>query len=268
MDSNLDRYRKDLDALITKGDLLALSMRFDCHPLELTKALEGKLPEDEARIRKALPDFTGEYEPWYSEAKALVRQLLPDRLNDFVRHYEAPKSRKEISYETYRIEDYFLGLAVTRPSGDRVVGPDAAIPHFRQQVAIVKSVRARFESSLFEIRQLVQADLFDSELAAARELAKKRFTRAAGAVAGVVLERHLRQVCDNHQINVTKKHPNIADLNDLLKAQDAIDVPTWRFVQHLADIRNTCDHSKSADPTAEQVDDLVTGVTKLTKTLF
>jgi len=52
----------------------------------------------------------------------------------------------------------------------------------------IKVVKERFESSLFDIRQLVQADLFDSELEAAEELAKNRFSRAAGAVAGVVLD--------------------------------------------------------------------------------
>lgn len=151
---------------------------------------------------------------------------------------------------------------------EKVVGPDAAIPHFRQQLAILKSVRARFESSLFDIRQLVQADLFDSELDAAKELAKNKFTRAAGALAGVVLERHLAQVCDNHGIKVAKKVPGISDLNNTLKEANVIDVPQWRFVQHLADIRNLCDHNKKMEPTAEQVDDLVAGVMKITKTLF
>ena len=60
------------------------------------------------------------------------------------------------------------GLNVTRTvSGCRkrqLSGPDAAIPHLRQQLSILKSVKARFESSLFDIRQLVQADLFDSEI--------------------------------------------------------------------------------------------------------
>jgi hypothetical protein len=41
--------------------------------------------------------------------------------------------------------------------------------------------------------------------------------RAAGAVAGVVLEKHLRQVCDDHKITVAKKNPTIGDLNELLK---------------------------------------------------
>jgi hypothetical protein len=129
-------------------------------------------------------------------------------------------------------------------------------------------VKARFESSLFDIRQLVQADLFDSELDAAKELAKNKFTRAAGALAGVILERHLAQVCDNHGIKVAKKAPGISDLNNTLKEAGVIDVPQWRFVQHLADIRNLCDHNKKMDPTAEQVNDLMAGVMKITKTLF
>ncbi len=198
-----------------------------------------------------------------------MRQLLPDRLSDFVRYYEKPKSRKEITFENYTVEDYLEGLSVTRGyEKEKVVGPDAAVPKFRQQRAIVESVKARFESSLFDIRQLAQADLFDSELDAAQELAKKKFSRAAGALAGVTLERHLAQVCENHAIKVAKKDPTISDLNDALKASDTIDTPQWRSIQHLADLRNLCDHNKKTEPTEEHVDDLLAGVRKITKTLF
>jgi hypothetical protein len=58
---------------------------------------------------------------------------------------------------------------------------------------------------------LAQADLFDSELDAAKELAKHKFTRASGAMAGVILERHLQQICQNHNIKITK-NPTIAVL--------------------------------------------------------
>ncbi len=266
---NLDRYKTDLDSLLAKGDQLHLAMQRECFPEEIERAVKKQFGDKAKDILKALPSFAEAYQPWYSEAKVLVRHLLPDRLSDFVRHYEKPKPRKDITYENYRLEDYLQGLNVTRGwQKEKVVGPDAAIPHFRQQLAILKSVKARFESSLFDIRQLVQADLFDSELDAARELVKHKFTRAAGALAGVVLERHLAQVCDNHGIKVAKKAPGIADLNNALKDANVIDVPQWRFVQHLADIRNLCDHNKKAEPTEEQVDDLVAGVTKVTKTLF
>ena len=133
---------------------------------------------------------------------------------------------------------------------------------------IVRSVRERFRSSLFDIRQLAQADLFDSELDAAKELAKKGFTRAAGAVAGVVLERHLKEVCGNHGVTVRKAKPTISDLNDALKNANAIDIPQWRSIQFLGDIRNRCDHANEAEPTADQVEDLMAGVAKVTKTVF
>jgi hypothetical protein len=267
--SNLDRYRNDLDALVAKGEMLDVAMQLECWPEQTIKALKKKVGDKANEVLKTIPSFRDAYQAWYSEAKVLVKQLLPDRLSDFSSHYERGKSRKEISHENYRIEDYLQGLTVTRGYEKTVlVGPDAAVPQFRQQLAILKSVRGRFESSLFDIRQLAQADLFDSELDVAQELAKNKFTRAAGAIAGVVLERHLAQVCDNHQIKISKKAPVISDLNDALKKENAIDVPQWRFVQHLADIRNLCDHNKNAEPTVEQVDDLVAGVMKITKTLF
>jgi hypothetical protein len=271
MPSNLGRYKKDLESLIAQGHRLHAAMVADYAP----EAIKGQLKKElgsEKRSQdyiKALPSFRDTYQIWYSEAKSLIKQILPDRLSDLVRLYEKPKPRKAISYENYSIEDYLNGLRVTGGYPKEViVGPEAAIPKFVQQQAILASVKARFESSLFEIRQLVQADLFDSELEVAKELAKNKFTRAAGAVAGVVLERHLTEVCGNHAINIAKKTPVISDLTDALKSAAVIDVPQWRFIQHLADIRNLCDHNKVAEPTMEQVSDLIEGVGKTTKTLF
>jgi hypothetical protein len=268
--SNLDRFKKDLDSLITKGEHLLNAIQAESYPREFQSALKKEFGNDGERVKKflaTLPSFAVDYQPWYSEAKMLIKQLLPDRLSDFVRHYEKPKPRKNISYENYRIEDHLQGLNVTF-GGEKVVGPDAAIPHFRQQLSILRSVKARFESSLFDIRQFATADLFDSELAVAGELAKNKFARPAGAIAGVVLEKHLSQVCQNHSVKISKKAPGINDLNEALKEANIIDLPLWRFVQHLADIRNICVHNKNVEPTTSQVDDLVSGVSKVVKTVF
>ena len=268
MMSNLDRYNKDLESLIATGELLENSIRAECYPEQFESAVK-KLGAKAKGVMEALPPFATTYQRWYSEAKALIKQLLPDRLADFVRHYEKPKPRKDITFESYRIEDCLQGLSIT--SGwdkEMVVGPEGAIPHFRQQLAILKAVRARFESSLFDIQQLVMADLFDSELDAAAELAKRKFLRAAGAMAGVVLEKHLVQVCGNHSVKISKKAPGISDLTAMLKAANVVDVPQWRFIQHLGDIRNLCDHNKTMEPTTEQVADLIAGVAKTLKTLF
>lgn len=151
--------------------------------------------------------------------------------------------------------------------GKLLAGPGSAVAHVDAQLAIVKAVEARFSSALFEIRQLVQADLFDSELDAARSLLDHGYGRAAGAMAGVVLEHHLAEVCNAHQVAISKKNPTIADFNEALKSAGAIEVSQWRYIQHLADIRNKCDHKKSADPSPAEVTDLVDGVAKIIKTV-
>jgi hypothetical protein len=272
MISNLERYKTDLDALLDRGRKLLHAIRSECFPEEyraqLTKAIGDKDQVDKSISE--LPSFDATYQSWYSEAKALIRQMLPDRLEDFVRYYEKPKSRKELTHESYRIEDSLHGLIVTSSGYEktRIVGPEAAIPHFRQQIAILIAVKRRFESSLFDIRQLVQADLLDSELDEAEELIRKGFTRAAGAIAGVVLERHLAQVCENHAIKVTRNNPTISDFNNSLKSSGVIDTPEWRSIQLLGDLRNLCDHDKKTEPTKEQISDLINGVKKVAKTLF
>ena len=111
------------------------------------------------------------------------------------------------------------------------------------------------------------AELQDSELSAAAQL-KKINLRAAGALAGVVLERHLQRVNVNHNAAPNKKNPTIAYLNDPLKQAGVYDVPTWRKIQLLADIRNICSHQKNVDPTSDQVDELIAGVNSVIKSVF
>jgi hypothetical protein len=54
----------------------------------------------------------------------------------------------------------------------------------------------------------------------------------------------------------------------MLKDGGVIDIPQWRRIQHLADVRNLCGHSKDREPAAGEVEEMIAGVTKLTKSLF
>lgn len=268
MPTNLDKYKDDLKKLISKGGMLFNSIQHECYPSEFEKAYQtSNIKEEYDEYVKKLPSFKAQYQSWYSESLSIIKQILPDRLSDFIRYYEKPKARKSIEYGNYKIEDYLENLTVTS-YGKIKVDKTAALPQFEQQLNILKSLEKRFESSLFDIKQLVQADLLDSEIETAKELAKHKFLRAAGAIAGVVLEKHLHQVSENHILNIVKKNPTINDYNELLKNNSVIDTPQWRFIQHLADIRNICDHNKTNDPSANQVNDLILGVEKTIKTLF
>lgn len=272
MITNLEKYKTDLEKLISEGCQLQNAI-MHAFASEDFNALVKKQLKDEKKVKeflKSLPSFANSYQSWYSEALILLKQLLPDRVQDFINLYAKPKTRrKEITFENYVIEDALQGLSITRGwEKEKVVGADAAIPRFKQQLEIVKSINRRFESSLFDIKQLVQADIFDSELEASKELNKKGFARGAGAVAGVVLEKHLSQVCDNHAVKITKQNPSISDYNDKLKNASVFETPTWRKIQHLGDLRNSCDHKKKKEPTKDDVEELIKGVEKIVKTLF
>jgi uncharacterized protein (UPF0332 family) len=114
----------------------------------------------------------------------------------------------------------------------------------------------------------LQAKLFDDELSAAEELAKKGHLRAAGALAGVTLERHLSTIVQNHGIKIGKKDPTISDFNDAFKNGGVYDVPTWRFIQRLGDIRNLSVHFKNREPTKDEIDEMLKGAQKVLKTIF
>jgi hypothetical protein len=269
MATNLERFKGDLERLQKMGHQLEMAMIHEVDPKgfveQATIQLGGKDKAD--AFVKELPNFRKDYEGWYSESIALIRQVLPDRLHTFVALYEKPRPRKALpGYSEYVIEDFMDNLRVTF-GGDVKADSSAAIPKFRQQRAILSAAEKRFESSLFDIRKIVQSDLFDTELDSARELASSKYLRAAGAVAGVVLEKHLHEVCNSHKIKITKKHPSIGDLNELLKQNAVIEIPQWRQISFLADLRNLCDHHKAKEPTEEQITDLIEGTSKILKTI-
>jgi hypothetical protein len=204
---------------------------------------EGQLDKEQiAQAKQVSGTFLKEYQRWYTEASAVIRQLIPDRLAEFEHLYKGDGKRKSIDITTFTIQD--------------------------NQLAILKASERRFESSLLDIRQLVYADLMDSEIEAGRELLKHGFRRAAGAVAGVVLEKHLGQIAQNHKITLKKKDPTISELNDQLKAEKVFEIPIWRQIQRLGDLRNLCDHHKDKEPSNDEVEELISGVEKVTKTLF
>lgn len=263
MESNITKYQNDLESLIRRGQNLYYGL-YNEFSKEYKVQIEKLPKETQIEIKKC--SFKNNYNSWYNESLSLIKQLMPERLDDFVAYYKLPK-RKEYSYETYTISDYLVDLVLTR-GNEYVFKPSSIINKFDQQYQILKSLETRFESSLYDVKQLLQADLFDSEIDAAKELCQKGFYRASGAICGVVIEKHLSEVCIQRNIKVSKKNPAINDYNQLLKDNDAIDTPTWRFIQRLGDLRNLCDHNKNEEPTKENINDLIDGTDKIIKTVY
>ena len=270
MTSNLERYRKDLEELIRTGQKLGHFINKKYNPKSYKKIKRKKELKEKNIDVKNLPNFRDGYQNWYTESLAIIKRLIPDRESDFVELYKKPKNRKKITNENYRIADYLAGLKISEAEMFQL---EATIPYgivthlFHNQFTILKSARKRFESSLFDIKQLLQADLFDSELDAAEELNKKGFVRGAGAIAGVVLEGHLKEICNNHKIKVPQRNPNIKDFGHLLNSKNVIDLSKLKKIQYLAGLRNLCDHKKQADPTKEDITNLIKGVSEVIKNI-
>lgn len=224
--------------------------------------LFGILKDNDKKV-----NFVIKYQKWYTKSLKVVEQLAPDRYQEFVQQYKENK-RKEIDYSTYTISDYCLGLTITR-GGVKLFDTDsAALGKLGIQLGIMTSLKDRVNSILSNIRSLLEAEIFDSELDSASALLKKGYNRATGAICGVVLEKHFSEVATNHGLSITKKEPTISDYNDLLKKEDVYDTATWRQIQYLGDIRNLCDHDKKVEPTKEQVNDLIIGTDKIIKNVF
>lgn len=270
MASNMEEYKKELSKLVECGRKLLFAMQNECHPDEFREHLYERFEKEEKvdDFIKRLPDFKASYQSWYTKSKSVIKQVIPDRLNDFISYYEPQKGRKTVEYGNYVVYDYLQDLAVTLGTGQEKVNPSAAIPQFRQQFNILKSAEERFESKLFDIKQLTQADVFDTEIDSAKELKKHNFLRSSGMIAGVVLEKHLAQVCENHKITLKKKKPSLSDYIQKLKENEIIDTPRMRRLQSMADIRNICGHGKDRDPTFDEIDDIISGVEHTIKNIF
>jgi hypothetical protein len=230
-----DRIREELKGLAEQGS-------------QLLKDLSSK---DASNFRR-------DYQTWYTRALAVVQQLIPERLDEFTKLYYD----KDVAYTIAR---YLRGGYTVNTARDARVG---ACNRFLQQYLILESAQIRLDDILTNIYGLLQAEILDSELDAATELHKAGHVRAGGTVAGVVLERHLAKVCSSRSLACHKKNPTISDWNDILKDANAYDIPTWRGIQRLTDIRNLCAHPKDRDPTKEEVDELIRGVERITKTIF
>lgn len=262
--NNITKYQKDIEQLEIQGNQLFYGLYNELQD-EIGDAFRKLPKERKEAICKCT--FKDKYNAWYNESLVVVKQLIPDRLDDFVNYYKLPK-RKEFSYETYTISDYLIGMIKKNSWGEVIVRSTSVITKFEQQLNIIKSLKERFNSSLYDIKQLLQADVFDSELASASELCKKGFYRAAGAVCGVVIERHLSQVATSHDLVISKKKPAINDYNDLLKNNNVIDTATFRRIQLMGDIRNLCDHNKEIEPKKEIIEELIDLTNRLIKNVY
>ena len=132
-------------------------MFLDLHLRTLTPHDKEELVENLRKAGKSLGvRFESHYQTWYTEALAVIRQLMGDRLSEFTQLYHGEGKRKSIHHSTYHIQDRLRGERATEIFTGKKNSDDFGITysHFHMQLEIVKSIQSRFESSLFDIVQV------------------------------------------------------------------------------------------------------------------
>ena len=200
------------------------------------------------------------YQSWYTRARRVVVQLIPERVNTFDACYDRHrKDNVRLTVTNYSISDYISGIVDAARSIDT---DNRFMDNLGIQIGILGAAYDMTDSAVRSIELTILHDIAKSNIAGADELILSGHLRAAGVVCGTVLEKHLRDVCASHEIKLSKK-PTLADLNESLKKAGIYDIPLWRLVQRLADIRNICAHATEREPTADEVRDLMRETEKI-----
>lgn len=237
--NNTDKIINEIDELITESNKFT------------------DIKNDEDKLRNVYLY----YESWYTRTQRVIKIIIPERLEDFCSAYKL-KSRKQLTQETYTIKDFLSGTSLIQSDNKTLF-----FIRFHSQCSILQAAKDVAKSKIHDIQSLISIDILDSELEQAKELLHKGYLSSAGVICGVILESHLKGLLSNYEIKTKRKKLSISDLNNLLK-DNAYDIPTWRLIQRLSDIRNLCAHKNDREPTKDEVEDLIRGTDKVIKEIL
>lgn len=114
-------------------------------------------------------------------------------------------------------------------------------------LALMEGAIAETETNVPGIRTQLSYEFIADEYEQAELLYKLDFHRAAGVIAGIALERHVKTLCESHSIEVEKNPPDkskasFSDYIMTLKKAEIINEVKRKEFEYLYGIRSTCSH--------------------------
>jgi len=284
MQDTIQSIQQQLDALLSEGFAL------------FTGAVQGRQSD------QALTFMTKQatYQSWYVKALRVIRQLYPELAEDFQAHYRTLLAMHRMtSYPSWYRKALRLMLTLTGqrphdatdPTWDGPYGKQAAsdtpvsyasmgmaipgnsetMPRVRmmfltrlsQQLSLLNSVRNGLEYVLADLQSTLYGEVSDHTLATAYELFQRGQRRAAGVLAGVVLELHLAKVATKYGVNIRHTSLDLTTLNAALKRNGIYDVEVWRFIQCLGVLEYACVYASAAEPPVDEIAEFLHGVQRV-----
>ncbi|WP_311240601.1 MULTISPECIES: hypothetical protein [unclassified Xanthomonas] len=194
-----------------------------------------------AELEDQLGVVAGTMQVKHSEFSGGYEQVESEKLLNW-----CVKARSLIASACGKDSDHYVAL-IKAEEPQQFFGNHENLKNLR---AVFLAAREDFEGGyLIPLRNLVQAEIADSELDQARVLQKSGYVSAAAVVAGVVLETTLRTLCDSHGI----PHGKLDRMNAELAKAGQYNALMQKRITALAAIRNSAAHGKPEEFTAADV---------------
>ena len=136
----------------------------------------------------------------------------------------------------------------------------------RRGQGILTAALSDFEQGyLFDVRRLIESEVFADFLEQARELLHTGYKGPAALVAGCVIEDGLRRLCVRHDLSVPK-NPKLDFMNAELAKAGVYNKLSQKRITAIADIRNNAAHGKWEEFTVDDVTDMIEWITRFMET--
>jgi hypothetical protein len=212
-------------------------------------------PELKIAQRKAIRAYTR----WYSLSYELVKDYLPEMISELSSNYKAEESKGKKADSHLGVIDY---LKLRYSPFPNCIGKmtESFIDTVEAQLDILLIVPDIAEVRASSLRKLITADIASTEVEEAEVLLANGFHRAAGSIAGVALELHLKMLCDINGLSYPPK-ATIQPLLQALQKGSILDITEIKHIEYLASIRNKCSHPKEVSEA--EVQSLIDRVKKI-----
>ncbi len=134
---------------------------------------------------------------------------------------------------------------------------------FKRLLALLENAITDLHSGyLFDLRQLLSAEVFDDLLEMAGHLIDESYHLPATSIAGAVLEDALRRLCAKEDVSLAGQS-SIYTLNEALHKGQVYDKVQWSHIDAWRELRNAVDHhdfEKPSDINPIHVKSMISGI--------